>query len=118
MRMIWEAGDIEPGLLVAARGKANGKFTLPSVIAFQIQDEGEPVFGLCSLDSGSFMQFNDGSKKALAEKLTEGGYLPVTKQLFEGPAAAGLIDNRLRLPVVTLTRIDTSVEPERNMPLF
>lgn len=118
MRMIWEAADIEPGVLVAGKSKTNGRFQLPCVIAFQIGDDGEPVFGLCSLDSGSFMQFNDGSKKALAEKLTEGSYLPVSKQLFEGAAVSGFLDNRLGMPVVTFTRVDTTADGERGTPLF
>lgn len=118
MRMMWEASDVEPGILVASKGKTGTKFQLPSVIAFQIGDDGQPVFGLCSLDSGSFMQFNDGSKKAVAEKLTEGGYLPVSKLMFEGAASAGMVDNRLRLPVVTFTRIDLATDTDRNLPTF
>lgn len=116
MRLVWDPSDVEPGVLVASRGR-NGKYQMPCILAYQISGEGEPLYGLCSMDTGSFMQFNDGSKAALAEKLTEGGYLPVTKQLFEGVAPAGLIDNRLGLPVVTLTRIDSSLEPDRN-PMF
>ena len=118
MRMIWHATDVEPGILVASKNKTGNKFQLPSVVAFQIGDDGQPVFGLCSLDSGSFMQFNDGSKKALAEKLTEGGYLPVSKLMFEGPVSAGMVDNRLKLPVVTFTRIDITADGGRSTPVF
>lgn len=91
---------------------------MPSVVAYQISGDGEQVYGLCDLDSGCFMEFDNGSKEALAGKLTDGGYLPVTKQLFEGVAAPGLLDNRMRMPVVTFTRVDTSIDSESYHPVY
>lgn len=104
--MQWTEKDIEGGVSVTKRrSETNPHFQIPSIIIRVPSEVSGKGWGVCELSDGLLMGLSGGkfgTKAELAVALTEMGYVPVPKMIFERGIET-LPENRFGLPALILT---------------
>jgi hypothetical protein len=109
--MQWTAADIQPGTPISKRrSDVNPHFKVPAIIVkLPTNDkEKDKGWGLCELSDGYLIGLSEGkfgTKEELAKELTELGYFPVPKMIFNGGLGT-LPENRQNTPVLAMTYSD------------